>query len=80
MRPVFLSLQVAEKVNARQVPLHKFLITKQLTKAPRDYPDGNALPHVQARDAVSPPATCLQCLVLVDAVPGAPPTWMMDIA
>ena len=59
-------------MNARQVPLHKFLITKQLTKAPRDYPDGNTLPHVQARDTFSAPVTCLHCLVHV--MPGTPPT------
>ncbi|KAK2077328.1 hypothetical protein QBZ16_004962 [Prototheca wickerhamii] len=29
------------------VPLHKFVITKQLTKAPRDYPDAQNQPHVQ---------------------------------
>ena len=29
------------------VPLNKFIITKQLTKRPEDYPDGHSQPHVQ---------------------------------
>ena len=29
------------------VPLEQFIITKGLTKAPEDYPDGKSLPHVQ---------------------------------
>lgn len=30
-----------------QVPLNKFIITKQLTKRPDDYPDAKNQPHVQ---------------------------------
>ena len=32
---------------AGQVPLNKFVITKQLTKRPEDYPDAKNQPHVQ---------------------------------
>jgi DNA polymerase family B len=39
--------QVAERVRERQVPLAKFLVTKQLTKRPEDYPDARNQPHVQ---------------------------------
>lgn len=34
-------------MNGKQVPLNKFLITKQLTKRPEDYPDAKNQPHVQ---------------------------------
>ena len=40
-------VQVAERVRGRQVPLAKFLVTKQLTKRPEDYPDARNQPHVQ---------------------------------
>ncbi|GLI66368.1 hypothetical protein VaNZ11_010151 [Volvox africanus] len=39
--------QTAEKLWAGQVPLGKFIITKQLTKRPEDYPDAKNQPHVQ---------------------------------
>ncbi|GIM16515.1 hypothetical protein Vretimale_19154 [Volvox reticuliferus] len=39
--------QTAEKLRAGQVPLGKFIITKQLTKRPEDYPDAKNQPHVQ---------------------------------
>lgn len=38
---------MAEKVRGKQVPLGKFVITKQLTKRPEDYPDAQNQPHVQ---------------------------------
>jgi len=38
---------LAEAVNAGQVPTNKFVITKQLTKRPEDYPDAKNQPHVQ---------------------------------
>ena len=38
---------VAAKCAAAQVPLHKFVITKQLTRRPEDYPDASNQPHVQ---------------------------------
>ena len=39
--------QVKEKVAAGQVPMAKYIITKQLTKRPEDYPDAKNQPHVQ---------------------------------
>lgn len=38
---------VAAKCAAGAVPLHKFVITKQLTRRPEDYPDASNQPHVQ---------------------------------
>ena len=38
---------VAAKVAAGAVPLHKFVITKALTKRPQEYADADAQPHVQ---------------------------------
>lgn len=35
------------QVEAQAVPLNKFIITKQLTKQPSDYPDAKNQPHVQ---------------------------------
>lgn len=40
-------VQVATRVNAREVPLPQFVITKQLTKRPEEYPDAKNQPHVQ---------------------------------
>ena len=40
-------IQVKEKVAAGQVPMAKYIITKQLTKRPEDYPDAKNQPHVQ---------------------------------
>ena len=40
-------MQVKEKVAAGQVPMAKYIITKQLTKRPEDYPDAKNQPHVQ---------------------------------
>ena len=34
-------------MQGKQVPLAKFLVTKQLTKRPEDYPDAKNQPHVQ---------------------------------
>lgn len=39
--------EVRKQLDAGQVPLGKFVITKQLTKRPEDYPDAKAQPHVQ---------------------------------
>ena len=36
-----------ERVAAGAVPLNKYIITKQLTKRPEDYPDAKNQPHVQ---------------------------------
>ncbi|PSC73303.1 DNA polymerase alpha catalytic subunit [Micractinium conductrix] len=38
---------VKEKVLAGSIPLNKYVITKQLTKRPDDYPDAKNQPHVQ---------------------------------
>lgn len=40
-------VQVQEKVKAGLVPLNKYIITKQLTKRPEDYPDAKNQAHVQ---------------------------------
>lgn len=40
-------LQVREKVDAGALTLDKFVIHKQLTKRPEDYPDAKNQPHVQ---------------------------------
>ncbi|GLC52568.1 hypothetical protein PLESTB_000644200 [Pleodorina starrii] len=37
----------AERLRAGQIPLGKFIIYKQLTKRPEDYPDARNQPHVQ---------------------------------
>jgi len=39
--------QVKEAVASGSVPINKFVITKQLTKQPEDYPDARNQPHVQ---------------------------------
>jgi DNA polymerase elongation subunit (family B) len=39
--------QVAGQLRGGQLPLGSFIITKQLTKRPEDYPDARAQPHVQ---------------------------------
>ncbi len=38
---------VAAALAAGQLPLGSFVITKQLTKRPEDYPDARSQPHVQ---------------------------------
>src|SRR5690349_18852393 len=40
---------VAAAMDAGEVPLNQFIITKQLTKRPEDYPDAKNQPHVQVR-------------------------------
>ena len=40
-------VQVQEKVKAGMVPMNKYIITKQLTKRPEDYPDAKSQAHVQ---------------------------------
>jgi hypothetical protein len=40
---------VARQLAAGDLPLRAFVITKQLTKRPEDYPDAKAQPHVQVR-------------------------------
>ncbi len=39
--------QVKAKVAGGQMPMAKYIITKQLTKRPEDYPDAKNQPHVQ---------------------------------
>ncbi len=39
--------QVRTALDEGSVPLHKFIITKQLTKQPSEYPDAANQPHVQ---------------------------------
>ena len=41
------ALQVQSRVRAGGLPLHKYIIRKQLTKRPEDYPDAQNQPHVQ---------------------------------
>ncbi len=43
--PIF--MQVRERLEQGQVPKNKYIITKQLTKNPKDYPDARNQPHVQ---------------------------------
>ena len=38
---------VAAALSAGELPLSAFVITKQLTKRPEDYPDAKGQPHVQ---------------------------------
>jgi len=44
--------EVADKVGKNEMPLDAFVITKQLTKAPKDYPDGKNQPHVVVAKAM----------------------------
>ncbi|XP_068733005.1 DNA polymerase alpha catalytic subunit-like [Montipora capricornis] len=39
-------MSVGEKVSEGKIDLQKFVINKQLTKSPHDYPDKKSLPHV----------------------------------
>lgn len=39
--------EVGEKVRKNEIPVELYLITKQLTKDPEDYPQKKSLPHVQ---------------------------------
>ena len=38
---------LAENVHKNKVPLGKYIVTKGLTKDPKDYPDAKSQPHVQ---------------------------------
>jgi DNA polymerase alpha subunit A len=49
--------QVAQQLRGGQLPLGSFVITKQLTKRPEDYPDARAQPHVQVRSGQAGPWT-----------------------
>ncbi|KAJ8309966.1 hypothetical protein KUTeg_011831 [Tegillarca granosa] len=40
-------IDVGEQVKEDRIPIDLYLITKQLTKNPEDYPDKKSLPHVQ---------------------------------
>ena len=40
---------VAARITAGEVPLNDFLVSKQLTKRPEEYPDAKAQAHVQVR-------------------------------
>ena len=69
--------QVREKLAAGAVPLGKFVITKQLTRRPEEYPDAKSQPHVQValrrkaqnrRDGTLPvrgPHACAGCAMLI---------------
>ena len=68
--------QVQEKVKAGLVPMNKYIITKQLTKRPEDYPDARNQAHVQValrrraagkRDGVLQVCLLLLCLHLQHA-------------
>lgn len=48
-----------KQVLAGLVPLNKYIITKQLTKNPSDYPDAKNQPHVQVRMVMY---SCIQIL------------------
>ncbi|KAG2500449.1 hypothetical protein HYH03_002016 [Edaphochlamys debaryana] len=72
--------EVAEKVRGGQINLGKFIITKQLTKRPEDYPDAKNQPHVQValrrraagkRDGVLPGET-VPYIICVERAPAAP--------
>jgi DNA polymerase alpha subunit A len=52
--------EVSAALAAGQVPLGKFVITKQLTKRLEDYPDAKNQPHVQVRKAAAECLTFLQ--------------------
>lgn len=39
--------QVRQRCEAGEVALDRFIITKQLTKRPEEYPDAKSQPHVQ---------------------------------
>jgi hypothetical protein len=39
--------EVRQRCEAGAVPLDRFIITKQLTKRPEEYPDAKSQPHVQ---------------------------------
>lgn len=41
--------ELAKKMRAGEVPVREFAITKGLNKAPHEYPDAKAQPHLQAR-------------------------------
>lgn len=43
---------VASKVKSNALPINQYIITKQLTKAPKDYPDARSQPHVQVAKAM----------------------------
>jgi hypothetical protein len=67
------SWQVQEKVKAGLVPMNKYIITKQLTKRPEDYPDARNQAHVQValrrraagkRDGVMQVCLLLLCMHL----------------
>jgi DNA polymerase alpha subunit A len=47
----------AANVSGGKVELGKFVVTKQLTKRPEEYPDAKAQAHVQASN---PDAACLK--------------------
>jgi DNA polymerase alpha subunit A len=37
---------IGKRMKDRKVPLSQYIITKQLTRAPKDYHDDKSLPHV----------------------------------
>lgn len=66
---------LGSSIREGNVPLNKFLITKQLTKRPEDYPDAKNQPHVQValrrraagkRDGVMPGETIPYIICMAD--------------
>ena len=45
--PLRCRAQVKKQVAGGQMPMAKYIVTKQLTKRPEDYPDAKNQPHVQ---------------------------------
>lgn len=41
--------ELAKKMRAGEVPTKEYAITKGLNKAPHEYPDAKAQPHLQVR-------------------------------
>jgi DNA polymerase elongation subunit (family B) len=70
----------AAESRAGSVPLEKFVITKGLNKAPKDYPDAKGQPHLQvAITVVLCVCFCRSARVLCAcaAVRGAVSVWLM---
>ena len=43
---------IGNNMKSGDIPLKEYIITKQLTKAPQDYPDAKNQPHVQVAKAM----------------------------
>jgi len=68
----FLS-SVAQKVANNELGIEQYVITKALTKAPKDYPDAKSQPHVQVAKAMMEqglnvaPGAVIEYVICVDA-------------